>query len=163
MSLEDKLYPLLSVYERLPRGIKRAVGFTYRQLPESYRRGAQYRAFKELAEEGEHWTKEEIAEFQFEELRKVLLHGQQHCPYYRKRFAEAGFDAAKFSSSEELRNCPAITKQDLLEHREEMVSEAFPASERLYITTGGSTGVPVGFYLQKGVSRAKETINLFSL
>jgi phenylacetate-CoA ligase len=31
-----------------------------------------------------------------------------------------------------------------------------PASQRLYLTSGGSTGVPVGFYLQKGVSRPKE-------
>ena len=26
MSLEDKLYPLLSVYERMPHGLKRAIG-----------------------------------------------------------------------------------------------------------------------------------------
>ena len=157
MSLEDKLYPLLSLYERLPRGVKRAVGFTYRQLPESYRRGAHYRAFKELAEKGESWTQKEIDEFQLAELRKVLLHAQEHCVFYRRRFAEAGFNAAKFSTPGDLAKCPTITKQDLLEHRDEMVSDAFPASERLYITTGGSTGVPVGFYLQKGVSRAKET------
>jgi phenylacetate-CoA ligase len=37
-----------------------------------------------------------------------------------------------------------------------MASGAVKRSKRLYITTGGSTGVPVGFYLQKGVSRPKE-------
>ena len=37
-----------------------------------------------------------------------------------------------------------------------MVCSQVPAKERLYITTGGSTGVPVGFYLQRGVSRPKE-------
>jgi phenylacetate-CoA ligase len=37
-----------------------------------------------------------------------------------------------------------------------MVSTALPPKARLYITTGGSTGVPVGFYLHKGVSRPKE-------
>ena len=37
-----------------------------------------------------------------------------------------------------------------------MVSTAVAKKQRLYLTTGGSTGVPVGFYLQKGVSRPKE-------
>ena len=56
----------------------------------------------------------------------------------------------------DLAACPYSTKQDLLDHLPEMVSTQFPPSERLYITTGGSTGVPVGFYLHKGVSRPKE-------
>src|SRR5262249_11330308 len=56
---------------------------------------------------------------------------------------------------EDLRECPFVTKQDLLEHRTEMLSGAQPKSLRLYLTTGGSTGVPVGFFLQKGVSRPK--------
>ena len=128
MSLEDKLYPLLSMYERLPRGIKRAIGATYRQLPESFRRGEQYRHFKELAESGETWTREEITQFQFAELRKVVLHAQEHCPFYRKRFSETGFDAVKLSTSDDLRNCPTISKQDLLMHRDAMLSDAFSAS-----------------------------------
>jgi phenylacetate-CoA ligase len=59
-------------------------------------------------------------------------------------------------TSTDLRECPLLTKQDLLDHREAMISTAIPKKQRLYITTGGSTGVPVGFYLQKGVSRPKE-------
>jgi phenylacetate-CoA ligase len=156
MSLEDKLYPLLSLYERMPRGAKSLVGSAYRQLPESFRRGGRYREFKNLAEAGEAWDRGQIAEFQLQQLRQVLQHAQTHCPFYRKRFADAGFDAARFSSLDDLRKCPLLTKQDLIDSREQMASEAFPASARLYITTGGSTGVPVGFYLQKGISRAKE-------
>jgi phenylacetate-CoA ligase len=157
MSLEDKLYPLLSLYDRMPRGLKRAIGFTYRQLPENLRRGEHYRAFRKLAEEGEHWTREQIADFQLGELKKTLRHASDHCPFYRKRFAESGFQAEAFRNFGDLERCPTLTKQDLLEHREEMVSDAFQPSDRLYITTGGSTGIPVGFYLQKGISRAKET------
>src|SRR5688572_6038661 len=156
MSLEDKLYPLLSMYERMPRGVKRAVGFSYRQLPESFRRGKRYTDFKQIAAEGESWNQEQIADYQWKALWTVLLHAQKHCPYYKRRFAESGFDPAQIRDFSDLANCPTLTKQEVIVHRDEMVSDAFPASERLYITTGGSTGVPVGFYLQKGVSRAKE-------
>ncbi len=157
MSLEDKLYPLLSVYDRMPRGVKRAVGFTYRQLPESFRRGKHYQHFKQLAETGETWSKDQIADYQWASLWKVITHAGKHCPFYKKRFAESGFDPAAVRDFADLAKCPMLTKQDLLQYRDEMLSDAFPSSERLYITTGGSTGVPVGFFLQKGVSRAKET------
>jgi len=156
MSLEDKLYPLLSVYERLPRGPKWALGFAYRQLPESFRRGKSYREFKQLAEEGEHWDRKQIEEFQFQELRRVLQHAQEHCPFYRERFQQQGFDVRKFNGFADLEKAPLLEKRDLLESREQMLSTAFPESTRLYITTGGSTGVPVGFYLQRGISRPKE-------
>lgn len=157
MSLEDKLYPLLALYDRMPRGVKRVMGVTYRQLPETFRRGEHYREFKNLAEQGENWDREQIRAYQLAQLKKVLLHAEQRCPFYKTRFAEAGFRADAFGDFSELAKCPLLTKQDLLEHRDEMLSDAFAPSDRLYITTGGSTGVPVGFYLQKGISRAKET------
>lgn len=156
MSLEDRLYPLLSLYDRLPHGLKSSIGFAYRHLPESFRRGKEYRNFKRLAEEGEAWTREQIWDYQLKQLRKVLHQANSYCPFYQRRFAEAQFRPEKFQSPEDLARCPFLTKQDLLEHREQMVSTALPASARLYITTGGSTGVPVGFYLQKGISRPKE-------
>src|SRR5688572_27976843 len=109
MSLEDKLYPLLSVYDRMPRGVKRAIGLSYRQLPESFRRGQRYHDFKQLAENGEAWTREQIADYQWAALWKVLAHAQKHCPFYKQRFAESGFDAAAMRDFSDLRKCPTIT------------------------------------------------------
>src|SRR5688500_17270251 len=106
MSLEDKLYPFLSLYERMPRGIKRAVGTTYRQLPEKFRRGEHFREFKRLAEEGENWTREQIERYQFEQVKETLLHAARHCPFYRQRFGDAGFNAEKFSSFDDLQKAP---------------------------------------------------------
>jgi phenylacetate-CoA ligase len=156
MSLEDKLYPFLSVYDRLPHGIKWSLGFAYRQLPIAIRRGENYRKFKVLAQDGESWDTNQIEEYQFHQLRQTLREAQEYCPYYRRKFAEAGFSADKLQSAADLENCPLLEKRDLLEHRDEMVSKGVARSARLYITTGGSTGIPVGFYLEKGVSRPKE-------
>lgn len=156
MSLEDKLYPLLSVYERLPRGLKSGLGGVYRALPQRIRRGKHFREFQQLAEAGEVWTPDQIREYQTIQLRKTLHQANAYCPFYQRRFAEAGFRPERMRELEELERCPTISKRDLIDHREEMVSTNVPASARLYITTGGSTGVPVGFYLQKGISRPKE-------
>jgi phenylacetate-CoA ligase len=47
-----------------------------------------------------------------------------------------------------------LTKQDIILNRDQMVSG--DASQRLAMTTGGSSGVPVSFFLHKGISRPKE-------
>ncbi|MCC6231346.1 MAG: phenylacetate--CoA ligase family protein, partial [Verrucomicrobiales bacterium] len=156
MSLEDRLYPLLSLYERLPHSAKRALGWTYRRLPARLRLGARYGEFQALAAECESWDPERIAEYQLREVRRVLVRASAECPFYQRRFAETKFYPESVRSLEDLARCPMITKADLQLHREEMVSRAVPPGQRLYITTGGSTGVPVGFYLEKGVSRPKE-------
>jgi hypothetical protein len=54
MSLEDRLYPLLGVYERLPVGLKRAAGLAYRCLPQSWRLGARFAEFERLGS-GRNW------------------------------------------------------------------------------------------------------------
>ncbi|HVY71402.1 MAG TPA: hypothetical protein VHH73_15825 [Verrucomicrobiae bacterium] len=156
MSLEDTLYPLLSVYERMPRGLKHALGAAYRRLPAGWRFGARYGEFRQLTEEVESWSVEQIREYQFKQLRASLARAENDCPFYQRRFAQAQFQTYKLKSIEELSQCPMLTKQDVVENLPDMVSTALPKKQRLYITTGGSTGVPVGFYLQRGVSRPKE-------
>lgn len=155
MSLEDQLYPLLSAYRSLPRGTQFALGVAYRCVPQAWRLGASYREFKRLTEKTERWSVEQLREYQLRELRRVLHHAASYCPFYQKRFAKAGFHPEDLRDLEDLKNCPMTEKRDLLEHIDEMASTQLK-SARLYITTGGSTGVPVGFYLHKGVSRPKE-------
>lgn len=156
MSLEDRLYPLLSLYERLPHGLKRGLGWTYRRLPARVRLGARYGEFRRLARDAESWSVDAIAEFQLRLLRQTLVHAGNFCPFYQRRFAETRFQPVMLRSPEDLERCPFTTKADLQQHLPEMISTAVPAGRRLYLTTGGSTGVPVGFYLEKGVSRPKE-------
>ncbi len=156
MSLEDTLYPLLGLYERMPQALKRTVGLAYRQLPESVRLGSEYACFRELAEHGEMWSADQSQNYQLQQLKETLDHAVNYCAFYKRTFAKSGFKPQKLQSLDDLKACPFLEKRDLQEHLDEIASSEIPASKRLYITTGGSTGIPVGFYLQRGVSRPKE-------
>jgi phenylacetate-CoA ligase len=155
MSLEDTLYPLLKLYEAAPQPVKSLVGRAYRAIPSSLRYGPSYTRFQNEAREVETWDAETIRRYQIAALRESLMAAAK-APFYAERFAASGVDPTKFESLEQLADYPLLTKQDLLLHREQMVNPEFDAKHRLYITTGGSSGVPVGFYLHKGVSRPKE-------
>lgn len=156
MSLEDRLYPLLALYERMPSGVKRVAGGIYRHLPARWRLGARYPEFRQLTKDCVAWSPDEIRDHQFKQLRQVLVQAGNYCPFYQQRFAAAKFRPEEVRSLDDLARCPLLEKRDLIENREAMVSSAWPAKARLYITSGGSTGVPVGFYLHKGVGRPKE-------
>jgi phenylacetate-CoA ligase len=156
MSLEDRLYPLLSAYRALPRGVQSGLGFAYRCLPESWRWGSRYSDFQRLTEETARWSWDELRTYQLKLLRVILHHAASHCPFYQRTFARAGFRPEEVREVEDLQKCPTIEKQDLMESMDQMAATTIKRSRRLYMTTGGSTGVPVGFYLQKGVSRPKE-------
>jgi phenylacetate-CoA ligase len=156
MSLEDRLYPLLDLYNGLPGTLQRVLGQAYRCLPQTLRWGSAYPEFRKLAGAAEHWSFDEICDFQIKELRRVLHHAANHCPYYQQRFMQTHFRPESVHDPSHLEHCPVLEKRDLIDHRDQMVSSDIPKKRRLYITTGGSTGVPVGFYLQKGISRAKE-------
>lgn len=155
MSLEDTLYPLLKLYEAAPQQVKSLAGRAYRAIPASLRYGQSYMLFQREAQNVESWDAETIRHYQTAAVRTSLIAAAK-APFYAKRFAECGVEPEKFEALEQLADYPLLTKQDLLLHREEMVNPGYDASQRLYITTGGSSGVPVGFYLHKGLSRPKE-------
>ncbi len=156
MSLEDTLYPLLRYYEKAPASLRNAAGALYRTLPARWRYGPHYAEFKFLARALETADPDEIRTVQFEQLKLVLAEAAAHCPWYARQFAEAGFDPAKMNRPEDFADCPTTEKSTLQDHLPDLASRRFSERQRIYITTGGSTGVPVGFYLHQGVSRPKE-------
>lgn len=155
MSLEDTLYPLRKLYEAAPQPVKSLAGRAYRAIPASLRHGRRFAQFQTEAREVEAWDEEAIRRYQVAALRESLVAAGK-APFYKERFAACGVDPAQFESLEQLADYPLLTKQDLMTHREALVNPEMAAGRRLYMTTGGSSGVPVGFYLHKGVSRAKE-------
>lgn len=155
MSLEDTLYPLLKLYEAAPQPVKSLAGRAYRAIPASLRYGREYTRFQREAREAEAWDAGTIEKYQVQAMRQSLMAAAK-APFYAERFATCGVEPVKFESLEQLSAYPLLTKQDLISHREQMVNPESSANQRLYITTGGSSGVPVGFYLHKGVSRPKE-------
>lgn len=60
---------------------------------------------------------------QVQRLRELLLHAQQHVPFYRDRFAAAGFDARDFTAPEQLAALPVLNKSDVQAAGEHMYSE----------------------------------------
>ena len=104
----------------------------------------------------EHWAsviretesldRDRLVDWQRAELQAQLRHAFEHVPYYRQVFADAGAAPDDIRTTDDLVRLPTLDKPTLRERRDELLATNVSESERYYFTTGGSTGIPVGFY-----------------
>jgi phenylacetate-CoA ligase len=90
---------------------------------------------------------EELRDIQDRKLRRLLTSAADHCPFYARRFRDAGLDVSDSRISiSDLAMLPTITKDDVRENLDSMTWTACPGGVRSY-NTGGSTGRPLRFYI----------------
>jgi phenylacetate-CoA ligase len=106
--------------------------------------------------ESEKWPVEQLERYQVTQLHSVLHHAYDHVPYYRARLDEAGVRPDDVRTIGDLQQLPTLRKRDLQEHLDDLLATTTPPRKRKYHTTGGSTGIPVGFYHDRGRTSALE-------
>jgi len=99
---------------------------------------------KEL-ERSQWLSKIEIERIQGEKLKKLIEHSYNTVPYYKRIFDDNNLKPADIISSKDLVKLPPLTKEDIRNNLDDMLSQthkkyAYPAA------TGGSTGNPLQFY-----------------
>jgi phenylacetate-CoA ligase len=107
-------------------------------------------------QESQWWSREKLEEYQMDQLTKLLNHAYDNVPYYRRVFDERSLKPKDIQDFKDLQMLPYLTKEIIQNNLLDLVARNYPKSKLQYVTTGGSTGVPLGFYNEKGVSDVKE-------
>ncbi|MDD3933166.1 MAG: phenylacetate--CoA ligase family protein [Methanoculleus sp.] len=115
-----------------------------------------YKKTYTLLRQSRQWSREELAAYQAEALSRLLDHAYENVPYYRRVFEERGLVPGDIQTPEDLALLPFLTREDLQKSLPDLKARNYPETAFEYVTTGGSTGIPVGFYYEKGASRARE-------
>ncbi len=114
---------------------------------------------------------ESLKQIQFARLRTVIGYANQHVPYYRRLFKNIGLEPLDIQSPEDIRSIPPLSRQDLVDHRLDLIDERWrqaaekaekddrPPGEPLPFArfrskghqlirnrSSGSTGAPTVFY-----------------
>lgn len=107
------------------------------------RRGTfRYRAWLERSQ----WrSPEEIRAGQWRELRALLRHAYDTVEYYRAAWDAAGVRPEDIRCPEDLVHLPILTKADVREHHDRLISSRFGPERLIRSATGGSTGEPMRF------------------
>ncbi len=147
---------LVQLAAHLPYSFKQSLKYAYGAIPYNIRYGEVFRETYKFLQESQWWSRERLEEYQLEQLSKLLDHAYANVPYYRKVFDERGLKPKDIQDFKDLQQLPYLTKEIIQENLPGLVARNYPKSKLQYVTTGGSTGIPLGFYYEKGVSNAKE-------
>lgn len=93
---------------------------------------------------------------QFNQLVQLIRHAHATVPYYQKMFRSLGITPDDIRSFEDYTRLPVLKRQDIQEHREEMVSSTIPREQLRLNSSGGTTGHPVKFYQDLAVFQQME-------
>jgi len=130
----------------MPEPIKELLRFSYSLVPLRLRMGHKYWEIKSFLEEAQWWNKEAIERWQLRKLREIVRYAYENVPAYYFLYKEAGVRPDDIQDLSNIKLLPFVTKELIRDNLEDFTSRSIPRWKLRYITTGGSTGIPLGFY-----------------
>jgi phenylacetate-CoA ligase len=104
---------------------------------------SHYTEWVQFLRRSEGWSASQIRSYQTEQLRKIVGHAYFNTSKYRELYESIGVHPASIRELGDLQALPFVTKE-LIRDNLEAFSAEWP--DRSRVTTGGSTGIPFGFY-----------------
>src|SRR5438132_6851242 len=92
---------------------------------------------------------ERLKELQRVRVSRLLNHAYEHCAFYRCRIEQAVLKPRDFDDLASLEALPPLTKTDIQRNMSGLQADNVPENERYRNQTGGSTGAPLQFYVDK--------------
>ena len=135
-----------SVYDRLPVLLQNFAVSLYGLQMRRLRYGGTFRKTLAWLEGSQWWSRDRIEAFQKEELQKLIKHAYSSVPYYRRIFDERGLAPADIKSPDDLVKLPILTKEDIRNHLDELISDAYPRKDLVEEHTSGTTGKSLHFF-----------------
>jgi phenylacetate-CoA ligase len=126
-----------------------AVKYIYYSIPLPIRYAREFRNTYAFLKESQWWSKEKLEEYQMRELEKLLKHAYENVPYYRRIFNEGGLKPKDIQNFNDFRKLPILTKDIVRENLNDLIAKNIPKRNMNYVTTGGTSGKPLGFYIEK--------------
>ena len=109
-------------------------------------RGEQVHKYLQLLRKAEQWGAEQMAAFQQERLRKLIVYAANEVPFYRDWIQTHNLNPGTIS----LDKLPIVNKAIMRkEGIDRFTAEHFPVKQRISSRSSGSTGEPFSFFTSK--------------
>lgn len=112
-------------------------------LSPELRYGPTFVLWRQFLQRAQWWDEERIRRWQGRRLRDLVGFAYRWSRGYRQLYRESGVHPRDIRSVDDLAHLPFVTKQLL---RDNLEAFSTRVGGRTYLTTGGSTGIPFGFY-----------------
>jgi phenylacetate-CoA ligase len=96
----------------------------------------------------EKWSRKEIENYQIKKIKQVVKNAHENTSGYKELYKRVGVKPSDIKDLKDLTKFPTITNETV---RDDLESFSIKTPNRQYVTTGGSTGIPFGFYWNKEI------------
>ncbi len=135
---------LKSIRDKMPESLKYVVAPLFRN---KLLGNKEFRNYYMLLGKRELLSQEAIRDFQFNQLKGVLIYSYRNVPYYTELFDKISFDPLKFTEFNQIEKIPFLTREIITEKFDKLISTNRVKNGYYIGTTGGSSGIPLKFYL----------------
>lgn len=110
-------------------------------------RDERYTTHIKLLEKTQWWSTSELEKLQLKRLKRLLKHANDNVPFYHKMFKKFNFIPKFVSNVNDLNKLPILTKEIVNKNFNELYARNYSKSNFISSFTGGSTGIPMKFYI----------------
>lgn len=141
-----------NLWDRCPDAVRNLVGRLTALVPPAWFFGRDFRTQLRFLDETQWRPAEWFHAWQLDRLRKICALAARASPFYRDGFKVCGFDPRDLKSLADFRKLPQIDKETVNANREALCTVSPRARGVDYVSTGGTSGVPLHFYMGAGRS-----------
>ena len=142
-----KAFSKKNLWEKTPLLLKGTIGKGLSIFPLDWLLGRKFKCNYKFLKESQYWPIEKLRQYQIDKLREILSLAYQKTRLYHLLFESVGFHPDDFKSLEDLQKLPTIDKQTVINNISNMCTLTPEKSNVDYVSTGGTSGTPLHFYI----------------
>src|SRR5262249_51783967 len=137
---------LENIYRRSPIALQTV--FLNLKAIELYfeRYGRKFRRLFDDFDKNQWRSRAELESYQDDRLRRVIRHAYETVPYYSELMRSLRLHPDDIKSKADLPKLPTLTKEDIRNNAERLLSSAYPKALLRHGHTSGTTGSPLDFH-----------------
>lgn len=112
-------------------------------------------AYWKKLEKTQYFSLNELQEIQWQRLEKIYSFLWKYNSFYRCRFQNAGLSPDSLKEPADITKLPILTKKEIRENSNLIISEGFEKNSLLHFKTGGSTGKALDIFITEGCSELR--------
>ena len=142
-----KAWSRKNLWEALPPPLKSGAGRMLRLAPLPWLLGGRFRVQYAFLDKAQWWDAEQIRTYQFARLKEIITLAYECTRYYRRVFENIGFHPGDFKRIQDLAALPRIDRNVVAANLQDMLAVPADSAGVDYMTTGGTGGRPLAFYI----------------
>lgn len=113
-------------------------------------------------QKSQYYSLKQLREIQNKKLRALIKYSYQNVPYYHELLRDQNLHYSDIKSTKDLKKIPVLTKKNIQQNLNNMISINFNKNTLLENHTGGSTGHPIIFYQDKNYLNNADAARILS-